>query len=148
MLAVGGVLTKRYVQSTPLGSAVAARWDALVQSWKNFARPRTGAGCPPNLAPGRGGRGANKLKPDPNATGPHSTWKTDADGNTIGHAEWKPNARNPSGFDPVKRVDLQGNPHYNKATGQDMPTPHVHEKGIPGGVRPARPDEIPGGGGN
>ncbi len=30
-----------------------------------------------------------------------------------------------------------------KTTHQDVPTPHVHEKGVPGGVRPARPDEVP-----
>jgi RHS repeat-associated protein len=93
-----------------------------------------------------GGRGANKLKPDPNATGPHSTWKTDAGGNVTGHAEWKPNPQNPSGFDQVKRVDTQhANPHthHNKATGEAVPTPHVHETSTPGGVRPARPDELP-----
>jgi hypothetical protein len=95
------------------------------------------------IAAREGGRGANRLKPDPKATGPHSTWKTDADGNIAGHTEWTPNAQNPSGFDEVKRVDLQGGPHYNKATGQDVPAPHAHEKGIPGNVRPARPDEIP-----
>jgi hypothetical protein len=48
-----------------------------------------------------------------------------------------------SGFDQAKRVDITGDPHFNKATRQDVPTPHVHEKGVPGGVRPARPDEVP-----
>jgi hypothetical protein len=98
------------------------------------------------LAARGGGRGANNLTPDPNTTGPHSTWKTDADGNVTGHAEWKPNPQNPSGFDEAKRVDIEGKPHFNKVTGENVPTPHAHGKDIPGGVRPARPDEIPGGG--
>jgi hypothetical protein len=49
----------------------------------------------------------------------------------------------PRPFDQAKRVDVTGDPHFNKATRQDVPTPHVHEKGAPGGVRPARPDEVP-----
>ncbi len=53
------------------------------------------------------------------------------------------NSKNPSGFDSSKRVDITGGPHTNKVTGQDVPTPHVHGKDISGGVRPARPDEIP-----
>jgi hypothetical protein len=93
-------------------------------------------------AKGRG-RGANHLQPDSTAQGSHSTFKTDAQGRTTGQAEWLPNPRNPSGFDEVKRVDITGEPHYNKVTGEHVPTPHVHEKGATGGVRPARPDEVP-----
>lgn len=37
---------------------------------------------------GGAGRGGNKLQPHPDATGPHSTWKTDGNGNVTGHAEW------------------------------------------------------------
>lgn len=33
--------------------------------------------------------------------------------------------------------------HYNKATGDRVPTPHIQERGTPGGVRPARSEEIP-----
>ena len=128
--------------------------------------PELHRGCEPReydlasdspLAAGGGGRGraakggvpkprVKKMTPDPNAKGPHSTWKADGDGRVKGYAEWKPNSRNPSGFDKVKRVDLQGGSHYNKATGQDVPTPHTHGPNIPGGVRPANPSEIPGGG--
>jgi hypothetical protein len=100
----------------------------------------------PLVPGGGGGRGAKNLKPDPGASGPHSTRRTDGNGNTTNHAEWQPNARNPSGFDEVKRVDLQGRSHFNKVTGQNMPTPHTHGRDIPGGVRPAQPSEIPGGG--
>lgn len=89
------------------------------------------------LAARGGGRGKNKLKPDGDATGSHSTWKTDADGNITGHAEWKPNPRNPSGFDQAKRVDTQ---HANPHSHGGVPTPHTHSGG---GVRPATPDELP-----
>lgn len=33
--------------------------------------------------------------------------------------------------------------HTNKLTKEDVPTPHVQGKSIPGGVRPAEPWEIP-----
>lgn len=90
------------------------------------------------------GRGGTRLKPDPQAQGPHSTFKRDTQtGKVTGHAEWKPNPKNPSGFDEVKRVDVQGEAHFNKATKQDVATPHTHGKDIPGGVRPSTADEVP-----
>lgn len=92
------------------------------------------------------GRARNHLKPVQNAGGEHCTFKRDpVTGKITGYAEWKPNARNPSGFDEVKRVDVTGGPHTNKATKEKVPTPHVHGKDIPGGVRPAQPDEVPNG---
>jgi hypothetical protein len=95
----------------------------------------------------RTGRGKNHLGPDERAIGAHSTWKRDpSTGNVTGHAEWRTNARSPSGFDQVKRVDTQyANPHthVNKKTGAVVPTPHAHDPSTPGGVRPARPDELP-----
>jgi hypothetical protein len=97
-----------------------------------------------SAAGGGGGRGANHLKPDPSAQGAHSTFKMDpTTGRVTGHAEWQPNPRNPSCFDQAKRVDVTGAPHYNKVTGERVPTPHTHGKDIPGGVRPATPDEVP-----
>ncbi len=89
------------------------------------------------------GRGANNLKPDSNAQGAHSTFKTDSNQKLTNHAEWQPNPKNPSGFNEVKRVDVVGGPHRNKATGQTIPTPHTHGKDIPGGVRPSIPEELP-----
>jgi len=104
-------------------------------------------GCGGGGAGARGtGRGANNLKRAEGAEGAHSTFKRNAEGKTSGHAEWQPNSRNPSGFDQTKRVDTQhANPHthHNRRTGQDVPTPHAHDKSTPGGVRPARPDELP-----
>ena len=101
------------------------------------------------LAAKGGGRGANKLKPDPNATGPHSTWKTDGNGNVTGHAQWDANGN------PVQRTDVTGRSHGG------VNTPHTHEYGPPNtnpntgqtypgnevNVRPATPGEIPKPGG-
>ncbi len=101
------------------------------------------------LAPNGGGRGKNKLQPDPDATGPHSTWKTDGDGNVTGHAQWDGNGNR------VQRTDVTGNSHGG------IDTPHTHEYGPPNtnpktgqtypgnevNVRPATPEEIPNSGG-
>ncbi|HEY5958768.1 MAG TPA: RHS repeat-associated core domain-containing protein, partial [Polyangiaceae bacterium] len=98
------------------------------------------AGPVANGAPGGAGRGGTKLRPDTAAEGPHSTFKRNADGKVTGHAEWTPNSRNPIRFDQAKRVDTQyASPH----TDRGVPTPHTHGKNIPGGVRPATPDELP-----
>lgn len=35
--------------------------------------------------------------------------------------------KNPSGFDEAKQNDGTGGSHYNKATGTDVDTPHVHD---------------------
>lgn len=92
-------------------------------------------------AGGTAGRGKNRLQPDPQATGEHSTFKRGADGSVSNHAEYKPNAKNPSGFQEVKRVDVSGKAHTNP-DGTVVQTPHVKEAGTKG-VRPARPDELP-----
>lgn len=53
----------------------------------------------------------------------------------------EPNAKNPSGFQETKRVDVTSKSHTNP-DGKVVPTPHVKEPGTPG-VRPANPDELP-----
>jgi Bacterial toxin 24 len=91
----------------------------------------------------------NKLQPDPNATGSHTVFKRDpTTGKITGYETYEPQTspRNLNRWESVRRTDLQGKPHFNKNTGQDVPTPHVHDTMAPGGVRGARPDEIPGGG--
>ena len=86
-------------------------------------------------------RGKNNLRPDGRATGRHSTAKRGADGKVTHYAEYKPNRRNPTGHDEVKRVDLTGRAHTNP-DGTSVPTPHVSEAGT-SAVRPARLDELP-----
>ncbi|RME55537.1 MAG: hypothetical protein D6790_15930, partial [Caldilineae bacterium] len=97
-------------------------------------------------AAGGAGRGGTKLKPDPAAQGPHTTFKRDPQtGRVTGHAEWD------AAGNPVKRTDVTGAAH------RPVKTPHTHEygppnvnpatgKSYPGNevrVRPATPDEIP-----
>lgn len=87
-----------------------------------------------------------KVEPIKDASGPHTTWKSDPQtGEITRHETWSPNPRNPNGWDKVQSTDLKGAPHINKETGQAVPTPHTQGKGIPGGVRPADPSEIPQG---
>jgi RHS repeat-associated protein len=92
-------------------------------------------------------RSDNKLHPDPDATGDHSTYDKDDNGNTYKHQEWNENSRNPNGFDPGKRFDggkkdgSPGAPHYDRRTGTNTPTPHVNERN--GHVRPPNNNEIP-----
>jgi RHS repeat-associated protein len=79
------------------------------------------------------------LRPDPNAEGPHVTFRRDASTGKVAHyAEWaeQTNPRNPAPWVQVKRVDMQGMSHYDKVTGDSIPTPHVN---LPGGN--ARPTE-------
>jgi hypothetical protein len=88
----------------------------------------------------------NKLKPDPAATGAHTTFKTDpVTGEVTGHATWDANAM------PVQRTDIVGKDHGG------VPTPHTHVNDppqtnpntgqtFPGKektVRPATPNEVP-----
>ena len=82
-----------------------------------------------------GGRNKNNLHPSKEAKGPHTSFKTDKDGNITNYETFEVEPRNPTtGFKPVKRVDVVGKTHG------DIPTPHVHEKGI---VRPAKKEELP-----
>jgi hypothetical protein len=97
-------------------------------------------------AAGGVGRGGTKLKPDPSAQGPHTTFKRDPQtGKVTGHAGWDAQGN------PVKRTDITGAAHG------PVKTPHTHEYGPPNvdpasgksypgkqvKVRPATPDEIP-----
>jgi RHS repeat-associated protein len=87
------------------------------------------------------GRAKNKLAPVNEAEGAHSTFKTGSDGKISNTATYEPNAKNPSGFQETKRVDVTGKAHTNP-DGKVVPTPHVKEPGKPG-VRPADPTELP-----
>ncbi|MGQ0765091.1 MAG: hypothetical protein ACT4OZ_05420 [Gemmatimonadota bacterium] len=97
------------------------------------------------IAQARGGGGRMGLRPDARAVGPHSTFRTGPGGKVTTYETWQPqsNPRNPAPWESVMRFDGQGGDHFNKATQQRVPTPHVHDPRAPGGVRPARPNEIP-----
>ncbi|MGL5719228.1 MAG: DUF637 domain-containing protein [Alphaproteobacteria bacterium] len=89
------------------------------------------------------GKGRHQvMKPESRAGGDHTVFKVNKEGKITHYETYAKNPKNPSGFDSKKRVDLVGEAHFNKKTGAKIPTPHVTGKDIPGGVRPARPDEI------
>ena len=91
-----------------------------------------------------GGRSKNDLKPDPKATGDHSTFKVEPNTNAVTNYEtWRVNPQNPRGFDTVIRYDGIGKPHFNNAIGGYVDTPHVHDRLTPGDVRPPNLWEIP-----
>jgi RHS repeat-associated protein len=90
------------------------------------------------------GRAKNRLQPDSDAAGDHSTYRRDPNTGEITHyTTYKTNPQNPTGFDEVTRYDGVGEAHYNKVTHEYVPTPHVQGKTISGGVRAAHPEEIP-----
>lgn len=76
----------------------------------------------------------NKLKPDQNAQGDHSTYKTDKNGRITNTATYEKNPKNPSGFQEKKRVDVKGKSHNG------VETPHVHENGK---TRTATKEDLP-----
>lgn len=86
----------------------------------------------------------SNLCPNPDATGPHTSFRRDGTTGEIDHYETydRPtDPRDPRPWLTVKRVDVKGKPHYDKKTGQTVPTPHVN---LPGGsARAAEPWEIP-----
>lgn len=85
----------------------------------------------------------NKLAPDKEAIGNHTSFIENIKGQILKYATYIRNFLNPTGFDEEKRVDLSGNSHFNKTTGEIIDTPHVHEKGVLGEVRKANKNEIP-----
>ncbi|MCI9250178.1 MAG: hypothetical protein HFG99_13805 [Dorea sp.] len=91
----------------------------------------------------RTGRAKNNLRPDPNATGAHSTFKRDpVTGKITNYATYRVNPKNPTGFDEVIRYDGVGAPHTNKVTGEVL-MPHIHDKKAIGGLRKPETWEIP-----
>jgi hypothetical protein len=89
----------------------------------------------------------NPLGPDPNATGPHSTYRVAPDGSIQNYETYQQNPRTGT-YDPVLRYRGTGAPHGG------VEPPLILEpragKGLgstPVVPRPALPGEIPGGGG-
>jgi hypothetical protein len=104
-----------------------------------------GSGNAPGLSTQSGG-GGNRFRPNPDAQGPHSVFRPNPNGGTGHYQTFRPqrNPRNPNPWESQKRYDgPQSDPHFNKVTQQDVPAPHTHTNATPGGVRPARRNEIP-----
>ena len=86
--------------------------------------------------------------PKEGAPGKHTVYRIDPEtGEITRYEEFKPqtNPNDPKPWESVKRYDRDGNGHYNKETGQDVPNPHVHDPTAAGGLREPMPNEIPAG---
>jgi hypothetical protein len=80
------------------------------------------------------------LEPRSDAAGAHTVFRRGPDGRVRSYVTYP---REPSRWQVAKRFDGEGRAHYDKTTGQAVPTPHVHDPAAAGGVRPARRREIP-----
>ena len=79
--------------------------------------PSTVRNAPPE-GRGRSGRAANKLRPDPSATGEHSTFLRDPQtGRVNKYTTWESNPRHPDGFNEGTMFHGTGRQHHNKVTG-------------------------------
>ena len=141
LLGKGGYqLLQKGLQWVGWGSG-ALRGNAATFASRQYAY--SGLATPTKQTPGK--RGA-RLRPDDAATGDHTVFKRHGTTNQITHYEtYKPNLnpREPKSWDSIKRFDGIGKKHLNKVQNKWVETPHIHEKHCPGGIRPARPDEIP-----
>ncbi|MEN2424288.1 RHS repeat-associated core domain-containing protein [Streptomyces rimosus] len=119
----------RYISPDPLGLAPALNHHAYVDNPLCQLDP---------LGLAR----AKRLRPDPDATGPHTTFRRDGTTGQVTHyAEWGPqdNPRDPAPWKMTKRADMVGPAHYDRTTGETIPTPHVN---LPdGSARPTEPWE-------
>jgi hypothetical protein len=74
-------------------------------------------------------RHQNDLKPDPNATGPHSVVKRDPEtGRVTNYETYRPqtNSRNPNPWEKIPRYDSKGKPHPDTIDKQYI-LPHIHD---------------------
>ncbi|TWB08265.1 RHS repeat-associated protein [Nitrospirillum amazonense] len=99
----------------------------------------------PNSGSQGGGRGPEKLSPDPNAEGPHSSFRRDADTGEIDNYETYEKNPYTDKYVPEKRYRGNGKPHG----GVEPPLVLEREEGKGPGApvkvpRSANPSEIPG----
>lgn len=142
-IVIAGGVTASTVVGAPEGAAIAAGGAVVITGSEALmtggamltANAAANASKGYNYGNKTGTKSDNKLKPNSEATGDHSSFKTDGKGKITNTATYKQNPKNPSGFDEVKRVDVTGKKHNG------VNTPHVHEPKQR--VRPAKPDELP-----
>ncbi len=87
--------------------------------------------------------GRDRLLPDFTATGDHCKSKRDFYGQVVKYSIFVRNDLNPTGFDEVFLYHSMGRKHYDKSTGEDVDTPHVHYDIKLKKVRKPTKDEIP-----
>lgn len=112
-----------------LASAPAIAAGAVLVS-NGFATSLGGAaGLGENLGRVYSNRRKNELKPDPKATGPHSTYKKDPiTGKTTNYETYRPqtNPKNPTAWERIIRYDEMGSPHRETISSKYI-LPHVHD---------------------
>ena len=117
-------------------------------SYKGSSAPITPSKPPINPSHNQDESNNNRLKPNKNAVGDHTSFKRNSVDQKIYKYETyrsQTNPYDPKPWESVKRFD-GANPagaHFNKHLGQHVYEPHVHEPTFPGGVRPAQSWEIP-----
>jgi len=96
------------------------------------------------LVPKAGGK-RKFMEPIENADGPHSVWKKNSKGEITNHQAFNPNTNlnNPNKWTKGNRTDVTGKSEFNKKTKEWVDTPHTHDSSVPGGIRPARLNELP-----
>lgn len=95
----------------------------------------------------------NRIQPHKDATGDHSTFRRNPETGLNDYHSYRPqrNPQNPNKWETTKKFHHKNNNnqkklgHRNKATGKQIPEPHVHDPLTPGGVRIPEPWEIPPG---
>ncbi len=141
---IAAALTTVYAYHTvvkPLVSSVSNKIN-YVESTAD-GKKQTASPQQKQTKPSTRGRSKNKLVPDTNAQGDHTTFKQDSKtGEITNYETWTVNEKNPTGVDSQKRYDGIGEPHFNKVTKERL-LPHVHDKTVPGDVRAPIPWEIP-----
>ncbi|MCY7296085.1 RHS repeat domain-containing protein, partial [Alteromonas sp. a30] len=93
----------------------------------------------------KGGGQRKFMEPIEDADGSHTVWKKNNKGEVTNHQTFKPNTnpKNPNKWMKGNRTDVSGKSEFNKKTKRWVDTPHTHDSSAPGGIRPARPDELP-----
>jgi RHS repeat-associated protein len=89
--------------------------------------------------PAPSGRKKNALKPDANATGPHTVVKRDPSGRVTDYQTFKPNGRTSTGWESGPRFRATGRTHGG------VQPPIFYPRGGGRGARPARPSQTPRG---
>ncbi|MCH7231579.1 hypothetical protein L0U85_12065 [Glycomyces sp. L485] len=88
-------------------------------------------------------------RPNPNAVGPHCTFKVNQNGEIVNYAEWQrqSNPYDPKPWECALRVCGPGSrPHYDTQSGAEVPSPHTHDNtnpSSPGTVYPTPPGQQP-----
>jgi RHS repeat-associated protein len=134
-------------------------WSWIKSLWSKTPKPKVKPKAPPPQKPptpkpnpkpkSSSPKSKNKLEPNKEAGGDHSTYQRGNDGKIHKYETYKkekgPNFSSKKRYDGGKPDGSPGKPHIDKSTGKEVETPHINEPG--GKVRKPLPEEIPRRGG-